>query len=324
MVSMPAWGDKNLLTPQQIADVIGYVISLNKFTGGNLKPGETTVPAATETPTVDIARPSNPGGPGAAVDLGVNLDAGKQLFATTCAVCHGEAGVGGKPNEGSNDGTIPPLNPIDSTLISTDYKTFATNLDLFMEHGSTPAGPSPSVNMPAWGDKNMLTPQQIADIIGYVVSLNKFTGVYPTESVTPMPEVAATPAADVARPSNPGGAGQAVGLGVSLDAGKKVYEANCAMCHGAEGAGGIPNPGSTDGTVPELNPIDPTLVSTDYKTFATNLDLFLEHGSTPEGPNPIMNMPAWGDKGLLTPQQIADVIAYVISLNNFKGVYPAK
>ena len=41
----------------------------------------------------------------------------------------------------------------------------------------------------------------------------------------------------------------------------------------------------------------------------------MEHGSTPEGSNPILTMPAWGDKMLLTPQQIADVIAYMISLN---------
>ena len=57
------------------------------------------------------------------------------------------------------------------------------------------------------------------------------------------------------------------------------------------------------------------LRAADLKTFATNLDLFLEHGSTPEGTNPTFSMPAWGDKKLLTPQQIADVIAYVISLN---------
>jgi mono/diheme cytochrome c family protein len=316
MILMPAWGDKGLLTPQQIADVIGYTISLNNFKGEYPKPGQTT-PA---TPAAEVARPSNPGGPGAAVELGVNLDSGKQLYDANCVVCHGAEGVGGKPNAGSADGTVPPLNPIDSTLVSTDYKTFATNVDLFMEHGSTPEGPSPMINMPAWGDKSLLTPQQIADVIGYVISLNNFKGEYPKPIEIPV----ATPAAEVARPSNPGGAGAALGLEVNLASGKQVYQANCAMCHGAEGVGGIPNPGSTDGTVPELNPIDPTLVSSDYKTFATNVDLFLEHGSTPEGTSPIMNMPAWGDKSLLTPQQIADVIGYVISLNNFKGTIPTK
>jgi mono/diheme cytochrome c family protein len=43
--------------------------------------------------------------------------------------------------------------------------------------------------------------------------------------------------------------------------------------------------------------------------------LFIEHGSTPEGDNPAKSMPAWGDNNTLTPQQIADVIAYIMSLN---------
>jgi hypothetical protein len=67
--------------------------------------------------------------------------------------------------------------------------------------------------------------------------------------------------------------------------------------------------------VPTLNPIDPTLKSPVPALFAYNLDLFLEHGSTPAGPSPAKSMPAWGDSGGLTPQQIADAIAYLISLN---------
>jgi mono/diheme cytochrome c family protein len=131
------------------------------------------------------------------------------------------------------------------------------------------------------------------------------------EAETPEPGVAP----DIARPSNPGGPGPAVELQGNIDNGKKIYVANCQICHGEEGKGGYPNPGSTDGTVPALNPIDPTLISPDYKTFATNLDLFIEHGSVAEGPEPVRMMPLWGDRGALTPQEIADVIAYVISLN---------
>ncbi len=121
--------------------------------------------------------------------------------------------------------------------------------------------------------------------------------------------------AEIARPSNAGGPGPALGLTGNAAAGQVVFETNCVRCHGQQGKGGVSNPGSDDGTVPSLNPIDSTLVSTDYKTFAYNVDLFVEHGSTPSGPSPINSMPAWGDKGLLKPQQIADVIAYVISLN---------
>ncbi len=120
---------------------------------------------------------------------------------------------------------------------------------------------------------------------------------------------------EIARPSNAGGPGSALGLTGDAVAGKAVFEANCVKCHAQEGKGGIANPGSDDGTVPPLNPIDSTLVSSNYKTFAYNLDLFLEHGSTPSGPSPILSMPNWGDSGKLQPQQIADAIAYVISLN---------
>ena len=120
---------------------------------------------------------------------------------------------------------------------------------------------------------------------------------------------------DVARPSNSGGPGQAVNLTGDATAGAQIFQDNCVVCHGPEGKGGVPNPGSTDGTVPSLNPIDPTLKSSDYKTFATNLDLFIEHGSTPEGGSPALQMKPFGDQNILTPQQIADVIAYVISLN---------
>lgn len=134
---------------------------------------------------------------------------------------------------------------------------------------------------------------------------------------------ACTPAApaseEVARPSNPGGPGQAVNLTGDAAHGAEVFKANCVVCHGDQGKGGVENIGSVDGTVPELNPIDPTLVSNDRKTFITNLDLFIEHGSAPEaekeGTPTTYSMLAFGDTQTLTPQDIADVIAYVMQLN---------
>src|SRR6202165_2880242 len=40
-------------------------------------------------------------------------------------------------------------------------------------------------------------------------------------------------------------------------AGSAQFATMCASCHGPHGAVGIRNPGSSDGTVPVLNPIDP-------------------------------------------------------------------
>jgi mono/diheme cytochrome c family protein len=123
----------------------------------------------------------------------------------------------------------------------------------------------------------------------------------------------ATPDPNAPKPSNPGGVGQAVNLKGDAGTGASIFSENCAICHGDLGKGGIANPGSVE-DVPTLNPIDPGLVNSNPEVFAMNLDLFIEHGSTPEG-TPAKSMPAFGDQGILTPQQIADVIAYIIQLN---------
>ena len=103
--------------------------------------------------------------------------------------------------------------------------------------------------------------------------------------------------------------GKAVNLTGDPVAGKVVFDGYCKSCHGPAGTGGIANPGSDDGTVPELKPID-----MDFND-ATAMDLVIEHGSTPEGEDTATKMPAFGDEGSLKPQQIADVIAYVLELN---------
>ncbi len=118
-----------------------------------------------------------------------------------------------------------------------------------------------------------------------------------------------------ARPNTPGGPGDAINLVGDVTAGEKIFVDSCQMCHGPQGTDNVLNPGSDDGTVPALNPIDPTIANSDYKTFATNADLFIENGSRPAGVNPDRWMPPWGAKDGLTQQQIADVIAYIISLN---------
>jgi mono/diheme cytochrome c family protein len=67
--------------------------------------------------------------------------------------------------------------------------------------------------------------------------------------------------------------------------------------------------------VPALNPIDPTIANPDPKKFAANIDVFIEHGLVPSGSSPLLQMPPFGDRKLLTDQQMADLIAYIISLN---------
>lgn len=133
----------------------------------------TVAASATEAPAAaEVAKPSNAGGTGDAVNLTGDAASGKTLYAANCQACHGDQGKGGVKNDGSDDGEVPPLNPIDSTLIDKDVKTYITNLDLFLEHGSTPEGDKPTLVMPAFGDEKKLKPQEIADVIAYLMSLN--------------------------------------------------------------------------------------------------------------------------------------------------------
>lgn len=123
---------------------------------------------------------------------------------------------------------------------------------------------------------------------------------------------AVTPDPNAPKPSNPGGTGKALTLTGDAAAGAETFSTICAGCHGVEGKGGVKNPGAAE-DVPALNPAD-EFFNADPAVFAANLDLFIEHGSTPEG-KPALVMDSYGDKDSLTDQQIADVIAYIISLN---------
>ena len=101
-----------------------------------------------------------------------NPDHGATLFASVCASCHGPRGTDKVPNPGSDDGTVPPLNPIDRELFNSDPAVFAAKIDTFLQHGSTPAGPKPALKMPDFGDSNTLTQQEISNLEAYVLKLN--------------------------------------------------------------------------------------------------------------------------------------------------------
>jgi mono/diheme cytochrome c family protein len=177
---MPAWLQDNggPLNSSEINNIVAY---LKKLQGIAEVPRSTVAPTPTEAPpapgptpagTPEPARPSEAGGPGQAVSLTGDPKHGIVLFGSYCAYCHGPEGRLGVPNPDSDDGVVPSLKPIDETLINPDPKVYAENLDLFIEHGSIPAGENPEIKMPAFGDLKLLDSQQIADLIAYVMSLN--------------------------------------------------------------------------------------------------------------------------------------------------------
>jgi mono/diheme cytochrome c family protein len=179
---MPAWlvTKGGPLSSDDINNVIAYLRSIQNEaplpTATPLPPPPTEVPLPPDSPTAEPegpARPSNEGGPGAAVNLTGNSNNGRVLFGMFCAACHGPQGIVPVPNPGSDDAAVPPLNPIDETIVDPDIKVYDSNLDLFIEHGSVPAGPAVQINMPAFGDQKFLLPQQIADIIAFVIEINQ-------------------------------------------------------------------------------------------------------------------------------------------------------
>jgi ubiquinol-cytochrome c reductase cytochrome b subunit len=127
------------------------------------------------------------------------------------------------------------------------------------------------------------------------------------------------PAGSQSLPSEEEALGEAAGKAAfiigSAENGASLFKDECVSCHGHEGKGGVLNPGSDDGTVPPLDPIDRKLYDKDPKVFAANIDKLIQHGAVPEGPHPALHMPAWGDSRSLTQQKIANLEAYILKLN---------
>ena len=264
-----------------------------------LTPIPTLAPGATPTlvSAVQVAAAAVTPAAQATVDPAI----GASIFMQNCAPCHGAQGEGI---------TGPALRNNDFVKSQGDAQVFKT-----VANGRS------GTAMPAWLQANggKLNEAQINNVVAFLHSLQ---GVAPLPTATPVPTdtpqptVANAPTPEPAQPSQPGGPGKAVTLTGDVARGKLVFGAVCSACHGPEGVQGVPNPGSDDGSVPVLNPIDSTIANSDPKAFATNVDLFVEHGSIPSGPAPQIMMPSFGDSKLLTDQQIADLIAYIMSLNS--------
>lgn len=170
---MPAYPG---LTDQEVTDLVDYLLSLGAAGGpaASATSSQTAPPAGTkgENPDARDAAFMQKNRPGPAAFVIGNPDHGEVLFRKNCQSCHGASGTGGVPNPGSEDGEVPKLNPIEAEFRSPSAGEFAERIDVFIQHGSTPAGPAPAVSMPSFGDTNSLTQQEIANIEAYVLRLN--------------------------------------------------------------------------------------------------------------------------------------------------------
>jgi uncharacterized repeat protein (TIGR01451 family) len=150
--------------------------------------GPSSDPRFSPVPNVNIMQP----GPAASIHGDPLL--GSHVFAQNCAICHNTLGIGNLPNPGSDDGTVPPVNPIDPGFLQDSQgnaAVFARDIDVFIQHGSRPAGPSPQLSMIPWGDKNLLSQQDIANVEAFVMQMN---GVYWPDRPSPpaLVEISAT------------------------------------------------------------------------------------------------------------------------------------
>jgi sulfur oxidation c-type cytochrome SoxX len=158
--------------------------------------------------------------------------------------------------------------------------------------------------------------QDLSDLADYLMSLVSGGAVPSAQQPTPSPSPESTSSGI---PSEEKASGETVGEAAyiigSPDNGADLYNEQCSSCHGSDGKGGVKNPGSEDGTVPPLNPIDRELYDSNPKIFAEKIDKIIQHGSMPKGSNPALHMPAWGDSRSLTQSEIANLEAYLLKLN---------
>lgn len=174
---MPAY---STLTQKQLDDLIAYLNAPHPLIA---QKDSTLVPAVVinnlnvdsikaiekEDTQMKLAKLDSPG---EAASIIGNVGVGKKLFETNCVSCHGQGGIGGIPNFGSRFGMVPGLNPVSEVLFSKSPKQFAENIDKFIQHGSVPAGPNPSLTMFAYGDTYTLTQPEIANVEAYILDLN--------------------------------------------------------------------------------------------------------------------------------------------------------
>ena len=215
-------------------------------------------PAVSTAPTPATARAPSPPAAG--------IQAGSELFQTSgCTACHRIGGKGGSIG--------PDLSGEGLRGRTREWLTAQIR---------DPKSHDPKSVMPPFAS---LGDAKIGNLIDYLLSL-KAEGSMPSKghAGAPMAAAKAQPPAAAVAPGPHGEPGPAVSIIGSADHGSLLFGETCAACHGPQGTDKVPNPGSDDGHVPSLNPIDPDIFNTDPKGFAAAIDRYIQHGSRPEGP----------------------------------------
>jgi len=141
-----------------------------------------------------------------------------------CFTCHGPGGLKGYEDDG-RVGSVPPFtaDEVSAHAKTTDEirEWILDGMPRRLRNEPPEPGEPPVITMPAWRD--VLTTRQVEDLVAYVVAVSDFG---------PAPE------------------GQALaGRDAALTLG-------CFQCHGPQGRGNPPNPGSLKGYIPSWDGAD--------------------------------------------------------------------
>jgi ubiquinol-cytochrome c reductase cytochrome b subunit len=263
--------------------------------------------ATTATATASPAPPAAVAGQTNTTAATGASQAGKALFVSAgCAACHMMEGKGGKVG--------PDLSHEAKLGRSSQWLTAQI---------TDPKKHDPTTKMPPHPN---LTPAQLKGLADYILkpsSSPAAPGASTTANAAPDNGSAGSNSPGSTPPDTDASTASATVVPMIGDAkhGAVLFAMDCAKCHGKDGEGHVPNPGSLAGMVPALAPISRALFTNDPVAFAANIDQFIQHGATPPGPGPTLQMPALGATRSLTLPEIANIEAYVLSLN---GVDAAK
>jgi len=246
-----------------------------------------------ETPAPPPSMPAPTAG-GAADNAAASIKYGEQLFNTQgCVQCHT---IQGRPS-----------NKTGPDLIMAIKKDMPTK-DWLKTQLMTPQAHNPLSVMPSYASR--LTEDQMNAMVDFLSSLS-------TRKATPAPagedqSEAGGENQGISGATSRGSWVQSTGIIGDREHGAILFHQSCIMCHGPQGNPKTPGFVAPKG-VPSLNPIDRATYNVDPQLFAQHIDQFIQHGipNTEGGPN----MPDFGDSHALTQAQIADLEAYVLSLN---------
>ncbi len=228
---------------------------------------------------------------------------GHQLFVSNnCMICHSIQGAGG--NVG------PDLSHETSK---------GRNKSWIMQQIKDPTSHDSSTAMPAFAQ---LSQEQLSSLATYLLNVNMLgSGPSAPENSGINKSTGTNVNSFNSSQSKVSPSGEKIaGLSASFIGNSKhggiLFKQLCESCHGPDGKGNVPNPGSLSGMVPPLNPVSDSLYSPVPSTFVENIDPIIQHGVITPGPDPTYNMPNVGDAGTLTQQQIANIEAFILDINH--------